>query len=72
MDAADKLKTEDIPLNNFLVADEKGFRYEKTEPSKEACVSKGILPTPAVGSLNDPALSRELAEAFNSKFSQLS
>jgi len=72
MNAEDNLKIEDISLNNFLVADEKGFRYEKSEPSKEACVSKGILPTPAVGSLNDPALSKELAEAFNKKFSQLS
>lgn len=55
-------------LNNFIVTDKKSFRYEKTEPLKEACVSSASIATHAVGSLNDPDTAGILANAFHDAF----
>ena len=55
-------------LNNFLVTDKKSFRYEKSTPSKQTCISSTPVATKAVGSLNDKETATLLTDAFNNTF----
>jgi sugar-specific transcriptional regulator TrmB len=55
-------------LNNFMVADRMSFRYEKSEPSREACISGTPTKTLAIGSINDKETANTLADAFHNAF----
>ena len=68
LDGSKSINLANMKLNNFLVTDKKSFRYEKSTPSKQACISNTTMSTEAVGSLNDNETATLLTDAFNNTF----